>query len=157
MCWIKCVLDIMTAVGTVGATVVALWLALRDDQPRINGVFVWDTATEYKPTLMVQNNGNRIAVIESVEVFYKRHRVSKIHFSDEYSLRNYMIVEAGEVKKVPLESDWFHVTPPSDDSKAHTLKVVITPRLGRKNVSKQKYSYRELCELFFATELFSDE
>lgn len=60
----KCVslfLGILTAVGTVGATIVALYLAIPDDKPRINGVFVWSTATKYQPTLLVQNVRKQIA------------------------------------------------------------------------------------------------
>ena len=45
------ILEILTAVGTIDATIVALCLAIRDDKPRINGAFVWSTATKYQPTL----------------------------------------------------------------------------------------------------------
>ena len=46
MNWFSLVLEIFTAVAAV-----ALWLARRDDRPRINGVFMWSTATKYQPTL----------------------------------------------------------------------------------------------------------
>ena len=151
------ILEILTAVGTIGATIVALWLARRDDRPRINGVFVWSASTEYQPTLMIQNIGKQIAVIELIEVFYHGHLVCRICFSEEYTLRNFSIVEAGEVKRVPLKTEWLHMNAPQDKTRPFTLKVVIRPRSGRKSVSKQKYSYNELCGLFFGYGLFSNK
>ena len=153
---IHLILEILTAVGTVGATVVALWLALRNSQPQINGVFVWSMATRYAPTLLVQNTGKKIVVIDSVKVLYNRHLVCNIRFSEEYSLKDFIIFEAGEVKSVPFNTDWLQIDAPANQTKPYKLKVVITPRSGRKGVSKQKYSYKELQSLFFGYGLFSN-
>lgn len=156
MNWFSLVLEIFTAVGTVGAAAVALWLARRDDRPRINGVFMWRTAANYQPTLLVQNVGKQIAVIEFVEVYYNKKLIGEIRFSDKSSLKDFMIVKAGEVKQVPLQSEWLSVNKPQDIMQPFTLKVVVTPRSGRKSVSKQKYSYAELNDLFFGSGFYSE-
>lgn len=154
--WLYPALDILTAIGTVGATVVALWLALRESLSRINGVFIWSAATNDKPTLLVQNIGNRIAVIEVVQVFYDRTQVCNIDFSKEYSLTDYAIIETDQVVKIPIDPKWLNFKPAKKPDKKRPLKVVIKPRNGRRCVSKQKYSYNELNGLFFGCYLLSD-
>lgn len=156
MNWFSLLLEIFTAAGTVGAVIVALWLARRDDRPRINGVFMWSTATNYQPTLLVQNVGKQIAVIEVVKVYYNKKRIGEIYFSETSSLKDFVIVKAGEVKQVPLQSKWLKVYKPKDIMKPFTLKVVVIPRSGRKSISKQKYSYKELVDLFFGSGFYSE-
>ncbi len=149
MCWFSLTLDTVTAVGTLVAAVIALWLGLRDNRPRINGVFIWSAATEGRPTLLIQNIGNKIAVIESIEAYYNKQQVCEICCSSEETLRDFSIIEAGSVKIVPLNPDWLHIEPPSNKKKSYILKVIIKPRTGRKGVSKQKYTFNELAALLF--------
>lgn len=151
------VLDILTTVGTMGAAVVALWLGLRNDKTRINGVFIWSSVTNGTPTLLVQNTGTRIAVIESAEVLYNRKQVCKVSFSDEEALEEYAIIEAGKVAKIPFKLEWLKLDIPTDSKKKRTLKVIVTPRSGHRSISKQKYSPHELGWLQFHGSLFSEQ
>ena len=99
------ILDTLTAFGTVGATIVALWLGLRDNKQKIVGLFVWSATTNYQPTLLIQNTGKRVVVIESVEVFYDRKSIAHINFFEINSLRNFTIIEANQVVQCPINSD----------------------------------------------------
>lgn len=150
------VLNTLTAVGTVGATVVALWLGLRNDKTRINGVFLWSSVTNGSPTLLVQNIGTRIAVIESVEVLYDKKKVCNVSFSTEDSMKNYAIIEAGQVVNIPFKLDWLEFHVPKHPDKKRTLSVVVKPRSGHRHISKQKYSPHELDWLLFNGSLFSE-
>lgn len=152
---ISLVLEVLTAVGTIGAAIVALWIAVREDYPKVSGIFAWSTATKYQPTLLVQNVGKQIAVIESVEVIYNHKLIKKIVFSEEYSLRDFAIIEAGDIKHIPFESEWLRICKPKDETKPFTLKVVTKLLSGSKSVSKQKYSYTDLRDLFFGMGLHS--
>ena len=156
MCWYNLFLDTATAIGTVGATVVALWLALREYRKRVDGTFVWEAATNFQPTLLVQNTSNRIVVIESIEIKYNRKRVSVIKASEDPILAKNAIIEAGEIKKLPINIVYLDVQDQLNPRKAHYLKVIIKLRNGCKHMSKQKYSFEEMQGLFFGQGFFSE-
>ena len=157
MVYINLITELLTAVGTIGATLVALFLALRDNSPRVNGVFAWGAETDDKPTLLVQNTGTKIAVIESVTAFYNKEQICAICFSNEESLKNFTIIMPGEVKQIPLDTDWLHISEPSNKEKPYTMKLIIKPIKGCKNVSKQKYSFNELKVRLFAAYFASND
>ncbi len=56
-------INLASAVGTIGATLVALYLALQGKLRHIDGTFIWEAATDYRPTLLVQNTSARIVVV----------------------------------------------------------------------------------------------
>ena len=153
--WWSIALDVMTAFGTLGATVIALWLALPQMTRRLDAVFIWDASTDYKPILLVQNRGSKIIIIDSVEVFYDRSRVIMLRFSERNNLRDFSIIEAGATVKMPFDPSWLTVKKPSDVKKKKLLKIIIKPRYGQKCVSRQKYSFDELNGLFFGYGLFN--
>ena len=67
MHWYTVFLDIAVAIGTIGSSIVALYLGLRGARRKIDATFLWEDATDCQPTLLVQNISSRIAVIKSVE------------------------------------------------------------------------------------------
>ena len=150
-------INLASAVGTVGATIVALWLALREGQKRVDATFVWESATNYQPTLLVQNTSNRIVVVKSIEIRYNRKRVSIIKAEEESSLSKHAILEAGQIKKIPINIVYLDIPDQKKPKKAYALEVIILLRNGHKHISKQKYSFEEMKGLFFGQSLFSEE
>ena len=95
-------INLASAIGTVGATLVALYLAFKGNMRHVDGTFIWEASTEYQPTLLVQNTSTRIVVIDSIEIKYRGKKVSIIRTSDDKELAKYAIIEAGQIKKIPI-------------------------------------------------------
>ena len=145
----KMLLDIATTIGTVGATIVALWLGLRDGVKKIDGTFIWDAATSFQPTLFIQNMSKRIVVIESIEVKYRHKIVCIIHAGEDYNLAKYAIVEANKTQNIPMGKYDLRFPKQDNSKKKYVLKITIRQRNGRSAVSKLKYSFDEIGGLIF--------
>ena len=148
-------INLASAVGTVGATLVALYLAHRGNTRHVDGTFIWAASTEYQPTLLVQNTSTRIIVIDSIEIKYRGKKVSIIKASNDRKLAEQSIIEAGQIKKIPINLLYLDIQDLPNRKKRHCLKVIIKLRNGRRHASKQKYSYDELLGLVFGKRLFS--
>ena len=147
-------INLLSAIGTVGATAVALWLALRGNQRRIDGTFIWEAATSYQPTLLVQNTSNRLVVIESIDIRYMDIPVCTIKASEDYALSKYVIIESGQIQKIPMCEFLLEFPKPVDVKKKHQMKVIIKQQKGQQCVFTTKLSYDELQERFFGQGLF---
>lgn len=150
-------INLVSAAGTVGATLVALYLALRENMRHVDGTFIWEASTEYQPTLLVQNTSSRIIVIDSIEIKYHGKRVGIIRTSEDKKLAQQAIIEAGRVNKIPINILYLDIQDLPNRKKRHCLKVIIKLRSGRRHTSKQKYSYEELLGLVFGKKLFSKD
>lgn len=148
-------INLASATGTVGATLVALYLALKDNMWHIDGTFIWEAATNYQPTLLVQNTSARIVVVDSIEIKYRNKRVGIIKATEDAKFAKQAIIEAGQIKKVPINIAYLDIKETPNRKKRHCLKVIIELRNGCKYTSRQKYSYDEMLGLLFGQSLFS--
>lgn len=144
-----------SAVGTIGATMVALWLVLRTASRHIDATFVWEAASSYQPTLLVQNTSFRIVVLESMEVQYCNTQVCMVDMAKEFEFAKYSILEAGQTMKIPMATVKFAFPKPSNQKRKYSLKIIIRQRTGPKRVCSVQYSYSELQERFFGQGLFA--
>lgn len=150
-------INLATAIGTIGATLVALYLALKGNMRHVDGTFIWEASTEYQPTLLVQNTSTRIIVVDSIEIKYRGKQVGVIKASDDKKLAQQAIIEAGQIKRIPINIAYLKIGDLPNRQKRHCLKVIIKLRNGRRHTSKQKYSYDELLGLVFGQALFSED
>ena len=150
-------INLATAIGTIGATLVALYLALKGNMRHVDGTFIWEASTEYQPTLLVQNTSTRIIVVDSIEIKYRGKQVGIIKASDDKKLAQQAIIEAGQIKRIPINIAYLNIEDLPNRKKRHCLKVIIKLRNGRRHTSKQKYSYDELLGLVFGQALFSED
>lgn len=150
-------INLASAIGTVGATLVALYLALKGNMRHVDGTFIWEASTEYQPTLLVQNTSTRIIVIDSIEIKYSGKQVGIIKASDDRKLAQQAIIETGQIKRIPINIRYLDIKDLPNRKKRHYLKVIIKLRSGRRHTSKQKYSYDELLGLVFGQKLFSED
>ena len=149
-------INLASAVGTIGATMVALWLALRTTSRHIDATFVWEVASSYHPTLLVQNTSSRIVVLASIEVRYCNTQVCMVDMAKEFEFAKYSILEAGQTMKIPMATVKFAFPELNNQKRKHRLKIIIRQRTGIKRVSSIKYSFNELRERFFGQELFAE-
>ena len=140
-----------SAVGTVLSAAIALGLARRDMRRRIDAVFIWDDneKSRFKPTVLVQNSGKLITVIESISIHYNKKRIGYYCLSKDQELCKRSIVEAGKSVEIPLNSSALMLSEPKNVNKQYVLTIKVRPRRGRVFVTKQHYSYNELLQLMF--------
>lgn len=146
------IINIIATIGTAGSAIAAVWLGLRGDRCRVDGIFLWDGSTEYKPILWIRNISNRIAVLEYVEIYYDRILKKRLDFSKEYSLKNYAIVRANDTVEIPIDSAHLEIDEDkykNDENKKYTLKFVIKRCKGRRLILRYKLSFKESKDLFF--------
>lgn len=154
MHWYTVLLDIAVAIGTIGSSIVALYLGLRGTRRKIDATFLWEDATDCQPTLLVQNISSRIAVIKSVEIRYGGEKVCKIEAAMEPYLSKYAIIEPGEVKKIPMGKFDLKFKPAEEEQRKRVLKTIVKQQNGPKCTFVTKLSYFELRERFFGAALF---
>lgn len=150
-------INLATAFGTMGATLVALYLALKGNMRHVDGTFIWEATTEYQPVLLVQNTSTRIVVVDSIEVKYRGKSVGIIKITEDSELARQAIIEAGQIKRIPINIAHLKLDDLPNHKKRHCLKVMIKLRNGHRHTSKQKYSYDELLGLVFGQALFSED
>ena len=150
-------INLASAVGTIGTTMVALWLALRTTSRYIDASCVWEAASSSQPTLLVQNTSTRIVVLESIEVWYCNTQVCMVDMAKEFKFAKYSILEAGQTMKIPMATVKCTFHEPNNQKRKHRLKIIIRQRTGPKRVCSVKYSYSELQERFFGQELFAKD
>lgn len=156
MTWLDLALNILTAVGTFGATVISLWLSIRQLYSSIDSSFIWEDSCNYQPMIVVQNTSNRVSVIESIEIRYMGNKIYYEKILDSAYLSDFAIIEANEVKKILLPGLNFEISEPADKDKKYNLKIIIKQRKGRRSVSKTKYSYNEVSDHSFGQAFLND-
>ena len=148
-------INLASAIGTIGATTVALWLALRDTGRHVDGTFIWEAASSYQPILLIQNTSRRIVVLESIEIKYYGKIAYMIDATEDFKFARQSIIEAGNIQKIPINTGKLKFAKPSNPKRKYALKVIIRQRTGPKKVCAVKYSYEELGTRFFGQGLFS--
>jgi len=74
--------DFLAAVGTIGATVTAVWLALRKPPKRIAINMIWDYVTKSVPQIYVYNTSSTSIAIKSIEMFYKSSKIYSLNMTN---------------------------------------------------------------------------
>ena len=93
-------INLASAIGTIGATTVALWLALRDTGRHVDGTFIWEAASSYQPILLIQNTSGKIVVLESSEIKYYGKIAYMIDATEDFKFARQSIIEAGNIQKI---------------------------------------------------------
>ena len=82
--------------------------------------------------------------------------VGIIRASDDLTFAKQAIIEAGQIKKIPINIVHLDIKNMQNKKRRHCLKVIIKLRNGRKHTSRQKYSYDEMLGLVFGQSLFAE-
>ena len=108
------IINLISAIGTVGATVLALYLALQNNRQRIDCAFMWETATGDKPMLILNNIGNHTVIEEYVDLYFHNEKIGR-----------------------------FDILRSSSDT-MYKLTAIVTTTTKKRYKSSYKYCYHEL-------------
>lgn len=145
-------INLLSAIGTVGATIVALWLALSERQQHIDCAFMWETATNDKPTLIINNIGKHTVIIESVKVYFRKKHIGSFDILRHSELSQYAIISPNKEVRIMLDTKFLNVdnAVQKDPDKIYRLTAVVQTTNGKRYKSSYKYSYNDLQGLLFA-------
>lgn len=154
-------ISIISAIGTFGAAAIALYLALQGQRQRIDCVFIWEDATKSKPTLIINDIGNRTVIVERVDIFFHKQKVGSYDILRDSVYSDTAIIAPAKGVKIILESDAINIDKKDiylkNPKKAYDLIVVVTTSNKKKYKEKQGYCFDDIDKLFFLEGLSGEE
>ena len=155
--------DAASSIATVAATVLALWLALRDSVKRIDALFIWDEIELYQPILFLHNNGNIPIAIESISITFKGEEIFTLNALKGYKKEKFdnFLVQPGELRRLNLSADEVFVSQkykwtPKSKRIEPRIKITIKDIRGKKYVIRQKMSENQMAENEVGAVLLAD-
>ena len=147
------VINALSAVGTLGATIIALFLALQDRRQRIDCAFMWEAATNDKPTLILNSIGNRTVIVERVDLYYCGKEVGGIDILRSSTHSKNAIISPNNNVRIILNSDELNLVikgkPLQNPNTVYKLTAVVTTTNKKRYKSSYGYSYNDLAALMF--------
>jgi len=121
----------------------------------LSAVFIWEDATNYQPTLIVQNTSNKIEVVDSVEIRYAKKQVCLIDIVDNLDLSNHAIIKSNHSESIDLGEYILEIPDMSEEDKKYKLKFVIKFKSGNKIKTSIKISPKEISDKQFPQGLYN--
>lgn len=156
--------DAASAIATVAATILALWLALRDNVKRIDALFIWDEIELYQPILFLHNGGNLPIAIEHISIAYKGEELFSINALKGYKKEKFddFLVHPGELRRLNLSTDKVVVSTkykwtPKRKCIEPRIKITIKDMRGKKYVIRQRMSENQMAENEVGAVLLADD
>jgi len=115
----------------------------------LSAVFIWEDATNYQPTLIVQNTSNRIEVIDNVKIRYAKKQVCLINIVDNIELSNYAIIKGNHSEKIDLGKYILEIPDMSEKNKKYKLQFVVKFKSNNKIKTSIKISREEMLDKAF--------
>lgn len=139
--------EALSAIGTIGATIVALWLGLRKPRKKLDIVLVWDYITKSKPVVYLSNPTLYTIAIKSIEIIYNKKRVVYLELTKNV-LSNYNgIITSNETKEFVFENmdlTCVSIFDDSTDDLKHKLEIIVKDVSNNKYIKKLNVQEREV-------------
>lgn len=151
--------DALSAIGTLGATIVALWLALRDTSKRLSILFIWDAIEFYCPVIILSNIGIIPIAVKRITLSYNHKTFFENNVLNDFKADSYSkyLIKGGESKKMKLDADSFQICRSSKpSSRRRYVKVTVEDMEGKKYTCRQDLKESKLEEAIFGASFFSD-
>ena len=154
------VFDVVTAVATLGATLLALCLALRDRRQRIDCAFMWETATEDKPMIILNNIGDRTVIVERVNLTFDGQNICSVDVLRRSAYSENAIISPNKEVRIALNMKDIKQNikgrPVKNPDTVYNLTAVVTTTNKKKYKSSYRYCYNDILGLLFSGTLTSD-
>ena len=151
---VNMVIGTISAIGTFGAAVIALYLAVQGNRQRIDCAFMWEAATEDKPMLILNNIGNRTVIVERVDLYYNRKKVGGIDILRNADYSKNAIISPNKEVRMLHNSDVLKLDikgkPVKRPDTIYKLTAVVTTTNKKCYKSSYGYCYNDLSFLMFA-------
>lgn len=147
------IVGIVSSLATLGATVLALCLALRDKRQRVDCVFMWETATEDKPIIILNNIGDRTVIVERVDLFFDGQKICGVDILRTLAYCEKAIISPNKEVRIALNlkdlKQNIKGRPIKNPDTIYTLTAVVTTTNKKKYKSSYRYCYNDLLAFIF--------
>ena len=153
---INLIVAITSAVGTLGATIIALCLALQGYRHRIDCAFMWESATEDKPMLILNNISNHTVIVEYVDLYFHKEKIGRFDILRRSAYCKNAIISPNKEVRIVIKPNEVKLNikgePVKNPDTVYKLTAVVTTTTKKKYKSSYKYSYNELLGFTYVEE-----
>lgn len=135
----------------VVAIIISLWHIYRENAIRINAVLAWGEATKNQPVVIVQNIGNKIAIIEKIVIYCDNKPICTQSLFNQIEMSDFSIVKANDIIRIPLDIE--NNLPEMRRKRTIMIKIVIKLYKGKSFIASRRYTQEEIDQLLFCCEL----
>lgn len=157
---VSLIVSIISAVGTFGAAAVALYLACQGNRQRIDCAFMWESATNDKPTLILNNISHHTVIVKVVALYFHRQEIAKINILSDPEYCNNAIIAPNKECRIVINIDSLKTNikgkPVENPDTIYKLTAIVETTAKKKYKSSYQYCYNEILGLCF-TAGFYDE
>lgn len=157
-CW-----EAVSALGTIMASGIALWLARRDHAKYMSALLIWDRVEKYVPTLLLFNTGNIPIAVKSIKLTYRGKKIYECNAFEDTKAGGYekYIIKPNDSNKLTLNSDSITITGvkyPNRHQRIFVPRVTICvcDVAGKRFVFHQRISDGKMGEAIFGHILFGE-
>lgn len=141
-----------SAIATLLASGIALFLGLRRTKKQLDSALLWDFTTEANPILIICNSSSRLIVIKEILIKYRNNRIFETKLTESFEVKTPSDIHPNSYIKIP-NIDLSELRKGKADDlnkkqKQYRLKIQIIDISGRRYISKQKLSEKEISFLF---------
>ena len=164
--------ECLSAVGTIAASSIALWLAWDERRRKVSATLLWFINEDFRAKILVQNMSRKSVVIVRAFLAYDGVSYGPIPLSEEVEYRNCCVIQPGKIQELPLKmpqelneklqqeekenTNGIHFKPAYQRERiqTHRFQIRLYDINGKVYKSSQKYSKEELLMLYVGEAIF---
>lgn len=153
----------LSAIGSILASVTALWLARREHIKRIEAMLIWDAIEYYEPALLLFNIGRVPIAIRTIQLSYQGREFFKSDALEDFKSDSYgkYIIDPNSLKKIRLDENELRITGvkhPGLNKKVFVPRVTIRiwDMAGKEFTFRQKMTEQKMGEAIFGAAFFDN-
>ena len=158
MSTLEIILNSLVAIGTIGASGVALWLWLKDKKRHLSIEFSWDETTHDLPKVFILNDGGKVEKIESIVADFDKTSILNKNFDDyQYSFEDLVLVPGNTtIIKLEILDRALKFQEKQSNENKYDLKVSAFTASDKCFSITKKYTYDEVYNMFAVNGLNAD-
>ena len=153
---VNLIIGALSAIGTIGATVVATCLALQGRKQRIDCAFMWETATDTKPMIILNNIGYHTVIVEKIELYFHKQQIGRFDILRRSAYCENAIVSPNKEVRIVINPNELKLNikgePVTNPDNTYRLTAVVTTTTKKKYKSSYRYCYNELLGFTYVEE-----
>ena len=142
--WWEILLNVLVAIGTVGSAITATYLAIKANQPKLSVFILWDSTTNYIPTVSVKNIGAKPIYIEHIIVKFGNELIDDCVSDQTINNLDGIYVDIGSSKQITLNMEKLQAVNSKTPEKRKALNVTVVDIYNRRFSSNRSYSVTEM-------------
>lgn len=165
----------LTAIGTIGACIIAIWGIWKGERKKLCGALIWDNVTRYVPKLIITNACTKTIVVTQVDFIFKSENIGMLNIMQDRKYRGNNVILPGSTveleipvfaanerdiepgyRKFPCSGIYIDASATDRDKKEYIFETVITDVNKKKYKFKQSFSEDKLSELFIGNSVIND-